>query len=146
MHFEGTVNFNAPREVVWEYLMIPELASECAPGVQFVQVLVPEKQFEALATLSMGSVDARFEMHFEWQEVVDQRYAKMKAHGDTPGSGVDMVGEMRLTNRSGTTDLDWQAEISLVGQLAEAASLEVEGVALQLARDFFKCVKSKIEL
>jgi carbon monoxide dehydrogenase subunit G len=73
------------------------------------------------------------------------RYAKMKAHGKTPGSGVDVISEMRLMNRDGATDLNWKADIIVVGQLASTAARLMAGVTRNLTASFFDCVKGKIE-
>lgn len=146
MQFEGIVNIDAPRQTVWTYLTTPERVSECAPGVKSVEVLVPDKMFKATAMVALGSVSATFDTQIEWLEIVEGRYAKMKAHGNTPGSGVDVISEMRLNQRSGMTELNWRAEIIVVGQIASTASRVMGGVTKRLTAAFFSCVKSKIEL
>jgi carbon monoxide dehydrogenase subunit G len=145
MILEGNVNIKAPREKVWEYLTSPELVTKCAPGVDSVEVIVPDKQFKAIATIGFGSAKVVFEADVEWLEMYENRFARMKAHGKTPGSGVDVISEMRLTNRDQTTDLDWKADIAVVGQLASTAARLMSGVTRNLTNSFFNCVKGKIE-
>ena len=60
MHLEGIVTVNAPRESVWTYLTDPHKVSECAPGVEAVEVIVPDHQFRATASVGFGSVKVRF--------------------------------------------------------------------------------------
>jgi carbon monoxide dehydrogenase subunit G len=145
MILEGNVNIKAPREKVWEYLTSPEFVSKCAPGVDSVEVIVPDKQFKAIATIGFGSAKVVFEANVEWLEMYENRFARMKAHGKAPGSGVDVISEMRLTNRDQTTDLDWKADIAVVGQLASTAARLMSGVTRNLTTSFFNCVKGKIE-
>jgi uncharacterized protein len=145
MMLEGNVTINAPREKVWEYLTSPDFVTGCAPGVNSVEVVVPDKQFKAVATIGFGSAKVVFEADVEWLEMYENRFAKMKAHGKTPGSGVDMISEMRLTNHDQTTDLDWKADIIVVGQLASTAARLMSGVTRNITSSFFDCVKGKIE-
>jgi uncharacterized protein len=145
MMLEGNVTINAPREKVWEYLTSPDFVTGCAPGVNSVEVIVPDKQFKAVATIGFGSAKVVFEADVEWLEMYENRFAKMKAHGKTPGSGVDVISEMRLTNHDDTTDLDWKADIVVVGQLASTAARLMSGVTRNLTSSFFDCMKGKIE-
>jgi carbon monoxide dehydrogenase subunit G len=145
MLVEGNVNINAPREKVWGFLTSPDFVSECAPGVNSVEVIVPDKQFKAIATIGFGSAKVVFEADVEWLEMYEYRFAKMKAHGKAPGSGVDVISEMRLTNRDQMTSLDWKADIVIVGQLASTAARLMSGVTRNLTSSFFNCMKGKIE-
>jgi carbon monoxide dehydrogenase subunit G len=145
MIVEGNVKINAPREKVWEFLTSPDFVTGCAPGVNSIEVVVPDKQFKAIATIGFGSAKVVFEADVEWLEMYENRFAKMKAHGKTSGSGVDMISEMRLTNHDQTTDLDWKADIIVVGQLASTAARLMSGVTRNITSTFFDCVKGKIE-
>jgi carbon monoxide dehydrogenase subunit G len=145
MQFEGLVNINAPREKVWEFLTSPEFVSQCAPGIRSVEVVTPDKQFKATAIVGFGSARVTFQTDVEWMEVYPHRFARMKAHGNTPGSGVDVISEMRLTAHEGTTNLNWKADINVVGSLASTAARLMEGITRNLTNAFFDCVRGKIE-
>lgn len=145
MLFEGTVTINARKEKVWEYLTSPEFVSQCAPGIQSMQVVVPDKQFKAIATIGFGSVRVTFEADVEWVEMRVHEYARMKAHGKAPGSGVDVVSEMRLSGQDGQTTLDWKADVVVVGVIASTAARLMSGITRNLTSAFFECVKGKIE-
>lgn len=145
MLVEGNVSINASREKVWSFLTSPDFVTECAPGINSVEVIVPDKQFKAIATIGFGSAKVVFEADVEWLEMYENRFAKMKAHGKTSGSGVDLVSEMRLTNHDQITSLDWKADIIIVGQLASTAARLMSGVTRNLTSSFFTCMKSKIE-
>jgi carbon monoxide dehydrogenase subunit G len=146
MIFEGNINIQAPREKVWEFLTDPARVSSCAPGVQSVEVVVPDKQFTAVAAVAFGSAKVTFETDVEWLEMYSPRFAKMKAHGKTPGSGVDVISEMRLTSTGGTTDLYWKADIIVVGQLASTAARLMSGITRSVTTAFFNRVKEQIEV
>lgn len=146
MHFEGTVNINAPREKVWEYLTDPNSVSQCAPGLKSVEVIEPDKKFKAVAGVGFGSVKVTFDSDVEWVELDPPKHAQMKAHGKAPGSGVDITSNMNLLEGSdGTTELQWTADVVVVGTIASLASRLMGSVTKKLSGEFFNCVKDQIE-
>jgi molybdenum cofactor cytidylyltransferase len=146
MRFEGTVKIGAPREVVWQFLTDPEKVSGCAPGVESVEVVVPDERFRATASVGFGSVRARFVTDVEWLDLDPPSRARMKAHGNAPGSAVDATSEMSLRDAGdGGTELEWSADVTVVGTIASLAARLMGGVTQKLTASFFEEVKKRIE-
>ncbi len=146
MHLDGTVTINAPRQTVWEFLTDPHQVSQCAPGIESVEVLTPGKTFRAVASVGFGAVKARFAGDAEWLELEAPARARMKAHGNAPGSAADVMSEMLLVETGpGTTELRWSADVSVVGQLASLAARLMTSVSQKLVGMFFDCVRQTIE-
>ena len=146
MHLEGTVNIKASRETVWQFLTDPNKVSQCAPGVETVEIVEPGKKFRAVAAIGFGTVKARFAGDAEFVELDTPNRAKIKAHGNAPGSAADVMSEMFLSDRAdGSTDMKWTADIVILGQLASLAARMMAPVTQKLTGEFFNCVKKKIE-
>jgi carbon monoxide dehydrogenase subunit G len=146
MQFEGSVQLNAPREKVWEFLKDPYAVSQCAPGMKSVEVIIPEKQFRVLAGVSFGSVQVAFDTDVELVELEPPNHSKVRAHGRAPGSAVDINGDMFLSDHiQGGTELKWRADVIVVGTIASLASRLMGGVTRKLSDSFFECLKKKIE-
>ena len=146
MQFEGIITINAPREEVWEFLTDPEGVSQCAPGLQSMEVVVPDEKFKAVASIGFGAVKATFDNDVEFVELDPPNRAKVKVHGTAPGSAVDVTSEMSLYDGSdGATELKWTADITIVGTIASLASRLMGGMTKKLTSVFFDCVKKKIE-
>jgi uncharacterized protein len=147
MFFEGTVSINAPQEKVYAFLTDPERVSQCAPGLESLKIIIPDKQFNVVASLGFGSVKATFNVDVEWEDLQPPSYARMKAHGKAPGSGADVTSDMRLSSNAENTvtDLKWTADVVIVGTIASMASRLLGGMTKKLSGAFFDCVKSKIE-
>jgi carbon monoxide dehydrogenase subunit G len=146
MHLKGTVIIKAPRDSVWEFLTDPHQVSQCAPGVESVEVTEPGKRFRGVASIGFGSVKVRFVGDVEWLALEAPDRAKMKAHGTAPGSAADVVSEMKLSDgAAGATQLDWTADVNIVGQLASLAARLMGPVSQKLTGVFFDCVRQKIE-
>lgn len=146
MYFEGTVNINASREKVFQFLTDADFVAQCAPGVKEMIVIVPNEKYQAVATVGFGSVMAEFRTDVDFLEMIPHDRAKVKAHGNAPGSAVDAVSEMLLSDgENGTTDLKWTADIAVVGNIASVAARLMGPVTKKLTGMFFECVKGKIE-
>lgn len=146
MHFEGTVMIKAPRGVVWVFLTDPHQVAQCAPGIESVEMLVPDGKFRATAAIGLGSVKARFSGEAEFLELDPPNRAKLKAHGNAPGSAADVISEMFLSDGpDGTTEMKWTADIVILGTLASLAARLMTSVTQKLTAEFFNCFKKKIE-
>jgi carbon monoxide dehydrogenase subunit G len=146
MIIEGNVNIQAGREKVWEYLTDAQFVAECAPGVREMEIIEPDKKFQAVAVVGFGSMSTEFKTDVEFVELVEPDLAKIKAHGAASGSAVDVTAEMRLADGAdGSTDMAWSADISVVGTIASLATRLMAPVTKKMTGVFFDCVKSKIE-
>lgn len=146
MQFDGTVSINSSRQKVWDFLTDPNAVAQCAPGLESLEIIEPDKKFRVVASVGLGNIKAKFTVNVEWVESEPPVRAKMKAHGDAPGSAVDIVSEMVLNEiDENITELDWSADIQVLGTIASLASRMMGGVTEKMTGEFFNCVKSKIE-
>jgi uncharacterized protein len=145
MQLSGTVNIKAPRQKVWDFLTDPNQVAVCAPGVEKVEVTGPGK-FKATAAIGFGTVKAKFTGDGEFVELDAPNRAKIKGHGNAPGSAADVLSEMWLSDGpDGSTDMKWTANITVLGQLASLAARMMTPVSQKLSQQFFAELKKKIE-
>ncbi len=146
MKLDGEVTIQADRQKVWEFLTNPEAVSQCAPGLESMKIIEPDKQFEATAALGFGTVRVRFVTDVRWVELDPPNLAKMTAHGTAPGSAADVKGEMRLEDTpGGGTRMTWSAEVVVSGTIASLASRMMGSVSKKIANNFFDCVRGILE-
>jgi carbon monoxide dehydrogenase subunit G len=146
MNFNGTVTIEAPREKVWQYLTDPNQVSECAPGLESVEIIAPNQKFRAVASVGFGAVKARFTVDAEWTDLEPPNRARMKIDGKAPGSAVKGSSEMSLSDADGGgTLLTWSADVTILGAIASLAARLMGVVTQTLTRSFFDCVRKKIE-
>ena len=147
MHLEGTVSIAAPRQKVWDSLTDPYFVVQCAPGLESMDVIEPNKRFQVVAGAGFGAIKVTFKTDVEWLELDAPTRASMKVHGIAPGSAMDMTSEMILSDGSDeSTELNWTAEIVVLGTIASVAARLMHPVANLLVGTLFKCIKSKIEV
>ena len=145
MHFEGSVQINASRDKVWAFLIDPNQVGSCGPGVETIEV-IDDTHFKATAKVGIGFINARFNVNMEFAEQEPPERAQIKAHGQAPGSAVDAVAEMRLSDgEDGTTVMDWHADVNLSGTLASVGARLIEGTADKMIGQTFECMREKLE-
>ncbi len=146
MNFKGTVTINAPRQKVWDFLTDPEQLTQCAPGLESLEVVTPNERFRAVASVGFGAIKATFTTDAQWMDLDAPNRARMKVHGKAPGSVVDATSEMVLSDGpDGATVLNWSSDVTVVGTIASLAA-RLMGVVTQKVTDtFFECVRKRIE-
>lgn len=147
MNFNGSETIQAPIEQVWVFVTDPNQVGKCAPGLEGLEIVEPDKRFKAIISVGFGAVKARFAMNIEWLVLEPATHdAKLKASGKAPGSAVEMTAAMKLVEVDAkTTRLDWQADVDILGTIASIASRMAKSVTAQLTAQFFRCMKTKIE-
>jgi len=147
MNFKGTVTIHAPRKKVWDFLTSAEQMSDCAPGLEKLEILEPNEKFRATASIGFGAVKATFVTDAQWMGLDAPNSAKMKIHGKAPGSVVDGTSEMTLRegDKPGDTIVDWSSEVTIAGAIAGLASRLMAPVTQKLTDSFFENVRKKIE-
>jgi uncharacterized protein len=145
MHFDGTVEINAPRARVFEFLMDPNQVGSCGPGVESIEVIDAD-HFKAKAKVGVGFISARFVVDIEIAERIDPDKAVLKVRGQAPGSAVDGFAEMNLSGPAeGPTTMDWTADVNIAGTLASVGARLIEGTANKMIGQTFDCIRSKLE-
>lgn len=145
MHFDGTVEINAPRDKVWAFLIDPNQVGSCGPGVESIEV-VDDTHFKATAKVGVGFISARFVVNMEMAELAAPDRALIKAHGQAPGSAVDATATMHLSDaEAGTTRMDWSADVTIAGTLASVGARLIEGTANKMIGQTFDCIRTKLE-
>ncbi|MEJ2488010.1 MAG: carbon monoxide dehydrogenase subunit G [Anaerolineales bacterium] len=147
MLLKGDVTIHAPRKKVWDFLTDLNKIGLCAPGVEKVEMIEPDKKYQGVMSIGLGSVKAKFNGIIEILELNEPDYAKLKAHGTATGSAADVMSEMRLSNGpDGATNVHWTADVKVSGQLASLASRLMAPVSKKLAGVFYDEVRKRIEL
>ncbi|HET7028268.1 MAG TPA: carbon monoxide dehydrogenase subunit G [Candidatus Limnocylindrales bacterium] len=146
MRFDGSVDIRAPRDAVWAFLVDPNQVGSCGPGVESIEV-IDETHFKAIAKVGVGFISARFTVNLEMAEQDPPNRARIKAHGQAPGSAVDATAEMRLADGAepDTTKMDWDADVAIAGTIASVGARLIEGTAKKMIGQTFDCIRTKLE-
>jgi carbon monoxide dehydrogenase subunit G len=146
MHLEGAQLINAPREKVWDFITDPQKVSQCAPGVQSVEVITPNQKVKAVAAVGFGAIKTTFTVTVTYATLNAPELANFRATATAPGSEARVSSFVSLNSTpEGLTDLTWGADITMFGTLATLAERLIPSVSKQLTSEFFSCIKKKLE-
>jgi uncharacterized protein len=145
MEFSGSVEINADRESVWQFVIDPTSVGSCGPGVETVEV-VDDTHCKAVATVGVGFISARFRIDLELVEAAEPNRAVIKARGQAPGNAVDALGTMNLTGEpDGPTTMSYVAEVNVMGTMASVGARLLDSTANKMIGQTFECMKAKLE-
>jgi hypothetical protein len=146
MKLEGNTHIKAPRAEVYNYFTDAHKVSQCAPGVDKLEVLEKDKKFKIVAGVGFGMIKASFDTVVEFVERRENEFARIKAAGKAPGSNANVTADLILTDAaSGGTDVKWVADVVISGTIAAVATRLMGSVTQKLAGEFFNCAKGNIE-
>lgn len=146
LKFQDTVTIQAPLEATWAFLTDANQVAQCAPGVESVEEVEALKSYKVLAAVGFGNMKVKFDSVLEFVELKHPSFAKIKAHGKAPGSAVDVIASMHLSEKGANeTELAWEAEINVLGTIAALASRMMGSVTQKMTAQFFDCVKASLE-
>jgi carbon monoxide dehydrogenase subunit G len=145
MQFNGSVEINADRESVWQFVVDPTKVGSCGPGVESVDV-IDDTHFKATAKVGVGFISARFKIDLELVDTEEPIRAVIKARGQAPGNAVDALGTMHLTGPpDGPTTMAYIAEVNVMGTMASVGARLIDSTANKMIAQTFDCIRARLE-
>lgn len=141
MDFKGKYSIPAAPDQVWAALQEPATLSACIPGCESVEQLSPN-QFQAVATLKIGPVKARFQGKITIEDMVARPgiARAMRLSGEGQGGAAGFArgqSEVHLAAEGNQTILEYSAKAVVGGKLAQIGQRLIDGAARSVADEFF---------
>jgi carbon monoxide dehydrogenase subunit G len=127
---EGTKTFEAPRETVWEVLNDPARMAKTMPGVQGFEVQ-DDKHWKANVVIPLGLGGLKMSINFEKTEERKPDYARLHAKGTGVGAMLSMDTQFELSETGGATEMKWQADVHLLGQVGSMGQRVIQPIVNQ---------------
>ena len=112
LSFSGSPEVTAPRAVVWQRLLDAEFVAASAPGVERVE-RVGDNRFNVISAVGIGALKLHFTLAVELLELTPPEHVVMRAHGNAPGTTVDVAAIIDLVEAGpGRTTMNWRSRTS----------------------------------
>jgi len=145
VHLEGTYILNRPREEVWQFISKPEEIAKCLPDLQSLEVK-DSKTFTVSVKVGIAFVRGSFKFDFTLLDQKPPSHSRFEAVGKGAGVSVRLTANMDLNEvDAGTTELLWKTDAELGGLLGEISPSLIQNSTNKFTKQFFDCVKSKLE-
>lgn len=146
MHLEGIEIIKAPREKVWEFITDPVQVSQCAPGIESVEVITPNQSFRVVATVALGAMKPTFTITVTYAALAAPELANFRATGSAANGEVTATSFVSLAPTADHgTELRWGADINLFGTIATVGARLIPSLSRSLTADFFTRVRQALE-
>ena len=143
MNVEGTKDFDAPVELVWEVLMDPERMAKLLPGVESFEVHDADHWSAAVKVpLGMGGLKLRFA--FEQLEKRPTEYAKLSAKGQGVGAIVNMQTEFHLAPEGSRTTMRWVADVRVAGPIGSMGQRVFQPIVNQQVGNVLNALEEQV--
>jgi uncharacterized protein len=127
---EGTKHFDAPRDLVWEVLNDPARMARTMPGVQSFDVQ-DDRHWKANVVIPLGLGGLKMSIKFEKTEERAPDYARLSAKGTGVGAMLSMDTQFELSEAAGGTDMKWEADVRLMGQVGSMGQRVLQPIVNQ---------------
>ena len=144
MRFQGEQTIEAPRDRAWAFLTDPRQITQCAPQVQSLKI-VDDERFLVGVQAGVGPIRGTFTCAVMWRERQAPERARVQAQCKIPGSTVDLMTVMTLTDLGdGRTLLRWESDAKLSGLLGGLGGPLIQSAADSVLQRVFTCVNAKL--
>jgi len=133
-------------EKVWEYIKNPEQIVVCVPGAS-ISEKIDESNFKGEVTTKFGPIKVSYNGQITINVIDDSTYTmELEGKGlDSKGKGsANMSLNASLSDKSGTTNVTFDMELSIVGMLAQFGARLIHDVSDQLLDKFVDNFKKLI--
>jgi uncharacterized protein len=144
MRFEGEQAIEASRARAWAFLTDPHQIVGCAPEVQSLKI-VDDQRFLVGVRAGVGPIKGTFTFAVMWHERQGPERARVQARGKVPGSTVEMMTVMTLTEQGDERSLlRWESEVQISGLLGGLGRPLIQGAADAVLQRVFACVNARL--
>ncbi len=145
MQMSDSRTIKAPREVVWEAILNPEVLKACVPGCTEMSGSA-EEGFEATVVQKVGPVKATFKGQVNLEDMDAPNTVKLVGEGKGGAAGFAKGSAVvKLEEAEDGTLLTYDVDASVGGKLAQLGSRIVDGFAKKMADQFFSNFQEAVE-
>jgi carbon monoxide dehydrogenase subunit G len=145
MDMTGQRTLQVTQQQAWEALNDPEILKACIPGCQKFESS-GEQKFAVAAGIKMGPVSALFNGSVQLTDIVAPQSYKLNfdAQGGVAGFGKGEAA-VEIKSLEKGCELHYTVHSTVGGKIAQLGQRLVDGVAKNMAEDFFKRFEAALE-
>jgi carbon monoxide dehydrogenase subunit G len=140
---EGTKHFDAPQAKVWEVLNDPARMAKTMPGVQDFSV-EDDRHWTAKVVIPLGLGGLKMSINFEKTDERKPDYARLSAKGTGVGAMLSMDTQFELSGSAGGTDMKWEADVRLMGQVGSMGQRVLQPIVNQQVENVLKSLDGQV--
>lgn len=147
MTFEDTFVVKAPIGKVWAFLRNPSEMARCVPGTEKIDV-IDERHYHLIAGAKVSFLTVTFAMKVTITDIQEPRRLAAEAEGIDARikDRVRLRSEMNLREVGPEeTEINYKTDMTIFGKLAAIGFSVIQGKAKQMAAEFTRSIRRKLE-
>ncbi len=144
MKIEGTYKIPAPRDLVWQHLMNPEVLARALPGCEKIEPN-PDGSFHAELKVGIAAVKGTYQGRVEILDPAQPEHFRLKVEGQGKGGFLKGEGTLTLTDGSAETLISYAGEAQVGGLIASVGQRLLHGAAKQIIKQFFQAFARQVQ-
>lgn len=142
MKIEGNYTIKAPRELVWNLMIDPEILSRCVPGVQSLEN-TEGNAYKLVLKTGVGAIKGVYNGAIKLEEMREPEHYKMLVDGKGGAGFVKGVGELDLTAQGEETVVAYAGDVSVGGTIASVGQRMILSTAKMMTSQFFTALEAE---
>jgi uncharacterized protein len=140
---EGTKEFDAPAQLVWDVLNDPEKMAKLLPGVESIEIQ-DERHWKASVNVPLGMGGLKLNFNFEKIEERPIEYAKLSSKGQGVGAIVAMETEFNLAPDGDRTSMRWSADVRIAGPIGSMGQRVLQPIVNQQVTNVLDALEAQV--
>ncbi len=144
IELSGRYDFDAPRDLVWEMFLDPEVLARIMPGCERLE-RTGENEFAGVMKIRVGPVQGTFQGSVQLSELQPPQRYHMLVNGRGPAGIVRGEGDVRLESSGAGTVMHYEGEAQISGRIATVGQRLMESSAQAIARQILDNLDRQIQ-
>jgi carbon monoxide dehydrogenase subunit G len=140
---EGTKEFDAPAQLVWDVLNDPSKMANRLPGVEGFEVH-DERRWSANVKVPLGMGGLKLKFNFEKMEERPIEFAKLSAKGQGVGAIVSMDTSFHLRPEGERTSMKWEADVRVMGPIGSMGQRVFQPIVNQQVTNVLNALEQQV--
>ena len=144
MKVEGTKEFDAPAQLVWDVLNDPSKMAKLLPGVESFEIQ-DDRRWKAAVKIPLGMGGLKLNFQFEKVEERPIEYAKLSSKGQGVGAIVAMETEFNLSPEGDRTSMNWTADVRIAGPIGSMGQRVFQPIVNQQVENVLGALDAQVQ-
>ncbi len=144
MKLEGTYTFNAPRDVVWQSILDPEVLANILPGCEKLE-RIGDDEYKGMIKIRIGPVQGKFQGKVTLLDINEPDNYRLVVDGKGAPGFMKGEGEVHLKAQGDATLMRYVGEAQVGGRIASVGQRLLDSSAKALTKQSLDGLNRQIQ-
>ncbi len=144
MKLKGNYTFDAPRDLVWQALLDPEVLAKILPGCQQLEQ-VGEGEYKGILKIKVGPVQGVFQGSVTLSDYHEPERYHLQIQGQGGPGFVKGEGDIRLEEQGEQTVMSYDSDVQVGGRIASIGQRLLDSSTKTIIRQSLKNLNKQIQ-